>query len=99
MYCNGCGQALVAGQAFCPRCGYASGLGMPVAPGSPPYGVNFPGMFSLATVERRGNALAGGWVFYAGLGALTGLIGRTGTLAAMGLGLGTASATGIGMVR
>jgi hypothetical protein len=75
MYCNGCGQALVAGQAFCPRCGYASGLGMPVAPGSPPYGVNFPGMFSLATVERRVNALAVGWMFYAGLVALTGLIG------------------------
>src|ERR1700678_2877541 len=27
MYCNGCGQALVAGQGFCPRWGYARGLG------------------------------------------------------------------------
>ena len=75
MYCSGCGQALVAGQAFCPRCGRASGLGMPVAPNANRYGARYPGMFSLAIVERRVNALAVGWIIYAGLVALTGLIG------------------------
>ena len=57
MYCSGCGQALVAGQGFCPRCGLASGLGMPVAPGSNPYGANVPGMFSLAAVDFALRAL------------------------------------------
>ena len=75
MYCSGCGQALVAGQGFCPRCGLASGLGMPPAPPVDPYGRSFPGMFSLAVVERRVNALAVGWMVYAGLMALTGLMG------------------------
>lgn len=74
MYCNGCGQALVAGQGFCPRCGLASGMGMPMAPAPNPYGAGFPGMFSLAVVERRVNALAVGWFIYAGLAALTGLM-------------------------
>jgi hypothetical protein len=75
MYCNGCGQALVAGQGFCPRCGLASGLGMPIPPNANPYGSYFRGTFSLAAVERRVNALAVGWLVYAGLMALTGLIG------------------------
>jgi hypothetical protein len=75
MYCSGCGQALVAGQGFCPRCGQASGLGMPVAPDPRQFGAGFPGMVSIATVERRVNALAVGWFAYAGLVTLTGLIG------------------------
>jgi hypothetical protein len=75
MYCGGCGQALVAGRGFCPRCGLASGWGMPAAPGSYPYGASVPGMFSLAVVERRVNALAVGWMVYAGLVGLTGLLG------------------------
>ena len=75
MYCNGCGQALVAGQAFCPRCGRASGLGTPAVPYANQPGPGFPSMFSLAIVERRVNALAVGWMVYAGLIALTGLIG------------------------
>ncbi len=58
MYCSGCGQALVAGQVVCPRCGRASGLGIPVAPGPNPYSAGFPGVISVATVERRVNALA-----------------------------------------
>jgi hypothetical protein len=75
MYCSGCGQALVAGQGFCPRCGLASGLGMPVAPGPYPHGTYVSGVFSLAAVERRVNALAVGWMVYAGLVGLTGLLG------------------------
>jgi hypothetical protein len=48
---------------------------MPVAPHANLYGASFPGIFSLAAVERRVNALAVGWMVYAGLTALTGLIG------------------------
>jgi len=73
MYCSGCGQALVTGQGFCPRCGLASGLGMPV-PGSNQYGANYPiGILPLAQVERRVNALAVAWFVYAGLAALGGV--------------------------
>lgn len=75
MYCNGCGQALVAGQGFCPRCGLASGLGMPMAPPPNSYRSGYPNMFSLALVERRVNALAVGWFIYAGLVAVTGFFG------------------------
>jgi hypothetical protein len=76
MYCSGCGQALVAGQGFCPRCGLASGLRMPAAPYSNQYGAYMPGvLLPMARVERRVNALAVGWLVYAGLVALTGLIG------------------------
>ena len=71
MYCNNCSQALVAGQGFCPRCGYASGMGMPmVAP--PPTPAFWP---PLAQIEQRINALAIGWFVYAGLVAVTGIIG------------------------
>ena len=75
MYCSGCGQALVAGQDFCPRCGRASGLGMPPMAGPSPYGAGFPlGVLPLAQVERRVNALAVGWFVYAGLSAIGGLL-------------------------
>lgn len=68
MYCNGCGQALVAGQAYCPRCGRASGMAAPmyVAPVAP-----------LAVVERRIDAVGVAWLVYAGLILLTGMIGMT----------------------
>jgi hypothetical protein len=76
MYCSGCGQALVAGQGFCPRCGRVSGLGMPPTPYSNQYGANMPGaLLPMAQVERRVNALAIAWMVYAGLVAMTGLIG------------------------
>ena len=48
---------------------------MPVAPNPNRFGVGSPGMVSIVTVERRVNALAVGWFVYAGLVALTGLIG------------------------
>jgi hypothetical protein len=68
MYCNGCGQALLAGQGFCPRCGLVSGMGMPMA-GMP------RSWLPLGLVERRINALAVGWLVYAGLIAATGFLG------------------------
>jgi hypothetical protein len=71
MYCNGCGQALVTGQGFCPRCGRASGMGMPMAPTA---GV-FRSWLPLGLIERRINSLAVGWLVYAGLIAITGLFG------------------------
>jgi hypothetical protein len=70
MYCNGCGQALVAGQAFCPRCGRASGMRMPMAPVGGPRS-----WLPLGLIERRVNALAVGWLVYGGLIAITGFLG------------------------
>jgi hypothetical protein len=72
MHCSGCGQDLVAGQGFCPRCGRASGLGMPMAsgPGAAPWG-----WLPLAQIERQVNSLAVGWFVYSGLAAFFGLIG------------------------
>ena len=75
MYCNGCGQALVAGQSFCPRCGQASGMTPPAGAGVA--GPNAYGAFPLALVERRINALAVAWLVYAGLIAITGFVGLT----------------------
>lgn len=69
MYCSGCGQALVAGQGYCPRCGRANGTVMqpmymaPVAP--------------LDVVARRVDALGVAWLVYAGLILLTGAVGMT----------------------
>ncbi len=71
MYCNGCGQALVAGQGFCPRCGRASGWGMPMVAGAP-----IPAFWPpLAQIEQRVNSLAVGWFVYAALVGITGVIG------------------------
>ncbi len=72
MYCNECGQALVAGQAFCPRCGRASGMTAPPPGAGNP---NLYGQFPLAQVERKVNALAVAWLVYAGLIAVTGFVG------------------------
>ena len=67
MYCGGCGQALVAGQAFCPRCGRTNVAGVPA-------GV-VPAIPSLTCVEKRVNALAVGWLVYAGFVVFFGVIG------------------------
>ena len=78
MYCSGCGQALVAGQGFCPRCGQGCGQasGMPVGPGASGLPVsNMYGPFPLGLVERRINTLAVVWLVYAGLIAVTGFVG------------------------
>jgi hypothetical protein len=71
MYCNGCGQALVAGQGFCPRCGQANAAGRGAYA---PMGY-VPLVTPLAIVERRVNALAVGWLVYGGLIAVTGIVG------------------------
>ena len=73
MYCSQCGQALVAGQAFCPRCGQASEMHM--AAGAPQPAANPYGQFPIAQVERRVNALGVAWLVYAGLIAVTGFFG------------------------
>lgn len=73
MYCNGCGQALVVGQGFCPRCGRASG--MPAYPMNHPPRAWAPFGLPLALIERRINALAVAWLVYGGLIALTGFFG------------------------
>ena len=46
-----------------------------MAPNVNPYRRPFPGMFSLALVERRVNALAVGWFVYAGLAGIAGFFG------------------------
>ncbi len=71
MYCSGCGQALVAGQGFCPRCGQGNGLG--VHPG--PMSAGPGGVMPMAQLDRRVQALAVGWLVYAALIALTGMAG------------------------
>ena len=68
MYCNGCGQALVTGQAYCPRCGRVNAAAVRpvyVAPVAP----------SLDVIERRIDALGVAWLVYAGLIAVTGMAG------------------------
>jgi len=69
MYCSDCGQALVAGQGHCPRCGRASGLGQPESfrPSGPVMGL------PMAYLERRINGLAIGWLVYAALVGIGGL--------------------------
>ena len=76
MHCSGCGQDLMAGQGFCPRCGRISGLGMPMV-SVPAQGFNSGpvGWPPLAQIERRVNALAVGWFVYTGVAAFFGLIG------------------------
>ncbi len=66
MYCGGCGQALVAGQAFCPQCGRTNVVD--VQPGIIP-------VPNLSYLERRFNALSVGWLLYAGLMIFFGVIG------------------------
>lgn len=63
MYCNACGQAMLAGQSICTHCGKPSGAGAQGA------------MTALAQVEGRVNLLAYGWWTFAGLEAMMGLGG------------------------
>lgn len=68
MYCSGCGQAIVAGQAFCPQCGRT------VAPVVPPV----PGLqFQLERYAGKLRLLGILWLVYAGLSLLMGLAGLT----------------------
>jgi hypothetical protein len=66
MYCSGCGQALAAGQGFCPQCG------RPVAPPAPP----IPGMnFLVDAYGGKIKTLAIFWFIYAGLSFLVCIMG------------------------
>lgn len=68
MFCSGCGQALEAGQAVCPKCG------RPMAPPVPPV----PGLqFQLESYAGKIRLLGIFWFVYAGLSLLTGIAGLT----------------------
>ena len=68
MYCSGCGQAMEAGQAFCPKCG------RPIAAPVPPV----PGLqFQVESYAGKIRALSIFWFVYAGLSLLLGLAGLT----------------------
>jgi len=68
MFCSGCGQALVPGQAVCPQCG------RPVAPPVPPV----PNMeFQLQSYAGRIKALSIVWFVYGGLSLALGIMGLT----------------------
>ena len=88
MYCNGCGQALVAGQAFCPRCGMENQAGVPIPPPYAPAQPGFFGMLPLAMIERRINALGVAWCIYAALVFITGFLGLAFVHAFMGSHMG-----------
>ena len=63
MFCSGCGQALVPGQAVCPQCGRA------VAPPIP----NLD--FQVQNYDGKIKALAIVWLVYGGLSLVLGAIG------------------------
>jgi len=66
MFCSGCGQALEAGQAFCPKCG------RPMAPVVPPV----PGLpFLLESYAGKIRVLSIFWMVYAGLSLVFGFAG------------------------
>ena len=68
MFCSGCGQAMVPGQAICAQCG------RPVAPVTPPV----PGLqFQVESYAGKIKALGIVWFIYAGLSLLLGLAGMT----------------------
>jgi len=68
MYCSGCGQAMEAGLAFCPKCG------RPIAAPVPPV----PGLqFQVESYAGQIRALSIFWFVYAGLSLLLGLAGLT----------------------
>lgn len=72
MFCSGCGQALVPGQAFCPQCG------RPVTPVAPPVAPPVPSFeLQLESYHNKVKALGIVWLVYAGLSLLTGFAGLT----------------------
>ncbi len=67
MFCSGCGQALVLGQAVCPQCG------RPTAAPPPPGVPNLA--FEVANYSNRVRALSTVWFIYGGLSLLLGIVG------------------------
>lgn len=71
MFCSGCGQPLVPGQAVCAHCGRAAVAVPPAAPAPP-----IPNIaFELANYATRVRALSTVWFIYGGLVLVTGMIG------------------------
>ena len=68
MYCSACGQALAAGQDFCPKCGRPSAAPLPSVPGME---------FQLENYAGKIRALGTVWIIYAALSLLLGIAGLT----------------------
>ena len=69
MFCSGCGQALGAGQTFCPQCGRPV-----VATAVPP----IPGIqFEIQSYAGKVKALSTVWFIYAAFSFLVGVAGLT----------------------
>lgn len=66
MYCSGCGQALVPGQAVCSRCGRPMVAAVPPIPGL---------QFQVESYAGKIKALSIVWFIYAGLSMLLGILG------------------------
>lgn len=66
MYCSGCGQAIEAGQGFCPQCGRPVAAQVPAMPGL---------QFQLESYASKVKALSVVWFIYAGLAMVTGFMG------------------------
>lgn len=66
MFCSACGQAIQAGQAFCPQCGRSVAAPVPPVPGL---------QFQLESYAGKVKTLGVVWYIYAGLALITGFIG------------------------
>ena len=66
MYCSGCGQAIEAGQGFCPQCGRPVAAPVPAVPGL---------QFQLESYAGKVKALSVVWFIYAGLALVSGFAG------------------------
>jgi len=68
MFCSGCGQALAAGQPFCPQCGRPATAPVPPIPGLE---------FQVESYAGKVKSLSIVWFIYAGFSFLTGIAGLT----------------------
>lgn len=79
MFCSGCGQALVPGQAFCAQCGRPAAVVMPPVPGL---------QYQIESYAGKVRTLSIFWFVYAGLSLLLGLAGLVFARAFLAGGLG-----------
>lgn len=75
MYCSGCGQALLPGQAVCPQCGRPAVAPVPPVPGL---------QFQLDSYAGKVKALSVVWFIYAGFSVAAGIVGLAFANAFMG---------------
>jgi hypothetical protein len=66
MFCSGCGQAMQAGQGFCPRCGRPMAVAVPPVPGL---------QFQLDSYAGKVRTLSIVWFIYAGLSLVLSFVG------------------------